>query len=161
MGIDLNEDLIYICKEKGHKAVYDDAFNFFKLTKETFDIITFNDVLEHFRKDEALELLKTAKEKLNAEGLIIIKVPNANYLFSAWYRYRDFTHEITYEKESLQYLLRLAKFDVIVCREFKTQQKNFIRRIIRDFLLKINQLLFLIYEGEIRPIEMSIFVIGK
>lgn len=159
-GIDINKDLINVCRKKGHKVVHDDISNFLIKTKDTFDIIVLNDILEHFKKDMAIKLLKMLKEKLNREGLIIIRVPNANYLFSAYYRYNDFTHETIYEIESLQYFLKLVGFDVL-CKEFKTNSNNFIRRIIRIFFLKINQAFFLIYEGKIRPVEMNIFAVGK
>lgn len=48
------------------------------LTKESFNIITLYDVLEHLPKPS--EVIKKSKELLKKEGILIIRVPNEKFL---------------------------------------------------------------------------------
>ncbi|MHA2028476.1 MAG: class I SAM-dependent methyltransferase [Candidatus Kariarchaeaceae archaeon] len=160
LGIDINRKLVKICEAKGHKVILADVFEFLKETEERFDIILFNDVLEHFRKEDAVKLLGFAKSVLKNHGICIARVPNANYPFSNTIRYRDYTHMTIYEMESLQYLLKLAGFEVIHIGGFLSWSKNRVRGLLRRILLKFNLLLMLIIEGEIRPNETNIFAIA-
>ena len=161
LGIDINVDAIKISESKGHKAVFSDAFTFLKREKGFYDLIVLNDVLEHFDKFKGIELLKLVKKSLRKNGLVILRVPNANFPFSSHFRYTDFTHETIYEKNSLEYILKLCGFEVMVCRGFKMQPKNPFRKLILNFLLKLNQLFFIVYTGNKNPVDLNIFAIGN
>lgn len=80
-----------------------DIFEEFENNDLKYDIITFIDVLEHFKKYEAFELLELAYEALNQNGTILIRVPNMeDPIYSSLNFYHDFTHEIGFTRSSLK-----------------------------------------------------------
>ncbi|MFZ3166127.1 MAG: class I SAM-dependent methyltransferase [Candidatus Methanoperedens sp.] len=160
-GIDINEKLVALCKLKGHRVIQAEANDFLKSTKEAYDIIVLNDILEHLKKEDAMNLIENAKRKLNNNGIVIARVPNANYPFSNTIRYRDFTHELIYEIESLRYILKLYNLKIVYVGAFHTVSKNILRRFFRKIILKFHGLLMLILDGEIRPNDLNIFIIAK
>lgn len=75
------------------------------------------DIIEHFKKDEILEILKLIYDSLNKKGILIIKTPNSETIFSGRYHYWDFTHEIIFNKTSLMQILSLTGFNNFVFKE--------------------------------------------
>jgi SAM-dependent methyltransferase len=71
-----------------------------------FDIIFLKAMLEHVRKDETLPLLEKIRAALKTDGLVIIDVPNMDWLFASHERYMDFTHEAGFTRESLAQVMR-------------------------------------------------------
>jgi len=160
IGVDVSENLVKLCRAKGHNVVCADARDFLKNTAEQFDIIVMNDILEHFNKKDAIELLKLIHSKMRAGGLLLVKTCNSNYPFSNYYRYADLTHETIYEEESLGYLLELTGFRVHFIGDFKAFPRNLIRRWIRRLVLKTYQLVFLVCVGR-KLCEMNIFAVAR
>lgn len=71
-----------------------------------FDIIILKAMLEHVRKDETLPLLEKIRAALKTGGMVIIDVPNMDWLFASHERYMDFTHEAGFTRESLAQVMR-------------------------------------------------------
>lgn len=167
IGIDIDEDLAEVCKRKGHNAISGDGFDFLKKTKYKFDVIVLNDVFEHFKKEEGLALLKLINNKMNKNGIIIIRVPNANFMFSCSARYADYTHEILYEKESLTQVLNLSGFDTIYVGDYNygiigggRSIKNIIVKSIRKIILIIHNITLRIVAGR-KYNECDIFAVAR
>lgn len=68
------------------------------------------DVIEHFVKDEILEIIETAYKSLKLSGLLIIQAPNAESLFSGRLRHWDFTHEMIFTRNSLNQIFKATGF---------------------------------------------------
>lgn len=66
-----------------------------------YNAILLKAVLEHIPKGEVLPLLNTIAESLSPNGLLIVDVPNMDWLFAGHERYMDFTHEVGFTRESL------------------------------------------------------------
>lgn len=162
-GIDISEENCKICEERGVKNVMNaDIINFLLSSSgDKFDLIVANDVLEHFKKEEAIRLVKLFYERLDENGIVIARVPNADYFLSNYHRYHDFTHEIIFTEESLSHLFSLGNFRNIEIRAFKIKPKSLIRKILRPLLIKFHELLILILEGEIHKNEMNLYIVAK
>jgi len=165
-GIDIDKDLVALCKQKSHSAICDDAFDFFEKTKDKYDVVVLNDVLEHFKKAEGIALLKLVNGRMQKNGIIIIRVPNANFMFASSIRYGDFTHEVLYENESLQQILRLSGFDTFYIGDYayglfgnKRSVKTALVSIARKTILLCHGVVLRIVAGR-RYNEFDIFAVG-
>ncbi|WP_447972466.1 class I SAM-dependent methyltransferase [Nitrospira sp. Kam-Ns4a] len=72
--------------------------------------ITLNDVLEHIPKPRTVAFLRTLKQGLRPGGVLVVNVPNAAGLTTAYVRYNDFTHELVFTELSLRQVLMMAGF---------------------------------------------------
>lgn len=114
-GIDLSEELVDFCKQKGFNAEASDFFDYLKKNKNTFDVIVINDVIEHLFKEEIVDLLDLMNESLKKGGCVIIKTPNmANPITAASSIYIDFTHETAFTETSMKEILSVTNFKNIV-----------------------------------------------
>jgi 2-polyprenyl-3-methyl-5-hydroxy-6-metoxy-1,4-benzoquinol methylase len=85
---------------------YADAFEYLGDNVEKFDVIILKAVLEHIPKDRVIPLLQGIKSSLKPAGMVIIDVPNMDWLFAQHERYMDFTHEVGFTRESLAQVMR-------------------------------------------------------
>lgn len=76
----------------------------------SFDTVIAFDVIEHFTKDELIDLVDAIHSVLKPNGCWIIHAPNANSPFVGAVRYGDFTHEQAFTPSSLQQLLKASGF---------------------------------------------------
>lgn len=120
-AIDLSGEQIKIAKEKltEHGLDYNgqvefevvDAFE--KLRKSrNYNVLVMVDFIEHFSKNEILELLHLSYDALHDGGLFILRMPNAeNLMFGSFYH--DFTHETPFTIRSIRQCLTMSGFQVI------------------------------------------------
>ena len=85
---------------------YADAFAYLGENVGKFDVIILKAVLEHIQKDKVIPLLAGIKSSLKPAGMVIIDVPNMDWLFAQHERYMDFTHEVGFTRESLAQVMR-------------------------------------------------------
>lgn len=107
-GIDLSPVDVEAAKKREKDAVIEcvDASSYLQSKPEHFDIIILKAVLEHVDKNSTLELLGAIRASLKPSGILIIDVPNMDWIFASHERYMDFTHETGFTKESLAQVLR-------------------------------------------------------
>lgn len=84
---------------------------------QSVDVFLLIDVLEHFQRDEMLEVLDECYRVLKAGGNIILHVPNAEGIFGARVRYGDLTHEWAFTADSVRQLMYTCGFSVVRCYE--------------------------------------------
>jgi trans-aconitate methyltransferase len=103
-GVDLSPDDIEKAKALTPHAhvTCEDAIDYLEEQKTRFDIIILKALLEHTPKPQVLRLLEGIRESLSPRGIVIIDVPNMDWLFAPHERYMDFTHEIGFTTESLR-----------------------------------------------------------
>ena len=85
-----------------------DAFEYLRDKDSYFDIITIKAVLEHIPKDGVIPMLEAINTALKPNGVVLVDVPNMDWLFAQHERYMDFTHEVGFTRESLGQVLRNA-----------------------------------------------------
>jgi SAM-dependent methyltransferase len=87
------------------------------LESESQGLVIAFDVLEHFRKDEALRFMDQVNRVLAPGGKVIIHTPNGASPFSGRLEHGDFTHETIFTRDSLGQLLASCGFFRIECYE--------------------------------------------
>jgi 2-polyprenyl-3-methyl-5-hydroxy-6-metoxy-1,4-benzoquinol methylase len=144
-GIDISLEQVEAAKKLGIKDVEcADAMSFLKDKKELYDLIVARDLLEHFTKDEIMDVLSLTFNSLKLGGPAVIQAPNAQNLFSGILRYGDFTHEIAFTKDSLNQILRAAGFNEVAFYPTGPVPKG-IRSAIRFVLWKMIEKVFRFY----------------
>jgi len=94
LGMDLSDEQVKMAHEMGvSEVVLGDAMQFLRDASEGFDVITGMDIIEHFTKDELVELLQLIKGKLNPGGVAIFRTPNMDAPVASAFALGDFTHE--------------------------------------------------------------------
>ena len=111
------------------------------------------DVIEHFTKDEILELIPLLKGSLRKGGHLILQTINQANIFGLLHRYNDFTHEVGFNEFSLAQLAKLAKFseyDIYPLKIPTTSIPRLIQICLRKIWYAIVKLLHRI-EGTLKP----------
>jgi 2-polyprenyl-3-methyl-5-hydroxy-6-metoxy-1,4-benzoquinol methylase len=85
-----------------------DALEFLPRHPDEYQVIVMKAVLEHVPKDQVLMLLRRAAAALRPGGVLLVDVPNMDWLFASHERYMDFTHEGGFTAESLRQTLGTA-----------------------------------------------------
>lgn len=119
-----------------------DIFFYLKNTHLKFSFILLYDVMEHFKKNEIVELIPLLKKHLIPNGILAIRVPNGDPLFSRGIMYGDFTHETFFTKRSLLQLLSLFDFNCAGIFPSLAPSMNPIIKAIRVVLFKIISALY-------------------
>ena len=140
-GIDISIENINFCRSLGSNVeLMLDTKEYLDANKNRYDLITFLDVIEHFPKNELIDLLISLKNSLKSEGKLIIQTPNMVTLFSAHHRYNDITHEFGLNEHSFRQLLIGSGFNRFEIKGFEelrclNWQLNIFYGIFRDCLL--------------------------
>lgn len=87
------------------------------LTNNTapFDAIIAKDVIEHFTRDEAFEILELISKNLKEGGRFIMQVPNGQGIFYTSVFYGDYTHEMAYTESSINQVILNTGFRRSTC----------------------------------------------
>jgi 2-polyprenyl-3-methyl-5-hydroxy-6-metoxy-1,4-benzoquinol methylase len=75
------------------------------------------DVLEHMPLEDSLRLLRSVKNSLQSQGVLILQVPNVSGVFGISTFAADPTHVMLYNEHSLLKLLTAAGFKNVKCHE--------------------------------------------
>lgn len=93
-GIDVSEQMVEVAQALGILQVKQgDVSDFLRQHKSSFDVITGIDIIEHFTKDELVQLLILIKEALKPNGVAIFRTPNVDAPYATIFANGDFTHE--------------------------------------------------------------------
>lgn len=112
-GVDISEENAKLAASLGIANVRQgDLRESLRAARETYDAIVMRDVLEHFAKEQVIELLDAARAALKVGGRLILQVPNGESPLSGRIRYGDFTHELAFTASSLAQLFDRTGFRV-------------------------------------------------
>ena len=119
-GIDINPEQIEEGRRLGVKNLKQaDAVEYLKGRRNLYEAIFMRDFLEHFNKDEIIEMLDICRRSLKDKGRIIVQAPNAESPFFGRIRYGDFTHENAFTVSSLSQLLKSTGFNEVQFCSYK------------------------------------------
>lgn len=155
-GIDASLEQVDCAKKFGIKNISDgNLINFIKDKKDFYDVIFLRDVLEHFKKDEIIEIMDIIYRSLKKRGKLIIQTPNSAGIFGSRYRYHDFTHELSFTENSLRQIMLISGFSNL--KFYETMPviygfKSFIRSVLWKFLRIIIQFFLLVETGAIEKV---------
>jgi 2-polyprenyl-3-methyl-5-hydroxy-6-metoxy-1,4-benzoquinol methylase len=116
-GVDIGGQAVDIAREKGFQVAQADLCDFLRESNGSFDLITAFDVVEHFGKDEIIEVFTLVRDCLKPGGRFILQTPNASSPLAASIRYGDLTHEWIFNADSLIPILCLVGFNDVRIRE--------------------------------------------
>lgn len=168
MAVDVSREVVEYCKKMalGEVILITKFQDFLRGHKESLDLITMIDVIEHIDKNEILEVCSLIKDSLKPFGRLIIQTPNMGGALGLLGRYYDFTHETGFTDRSLRQVLRAAGFKTFEIYGFESiifnDLKSMVRRLLRDlFLYPSIKLVRKIYDRDITNILNSdLFAIG-
>lgn len=110
-GLDLSQEQVKFAHSMGVTEVEEgDAIEYLKSYSGKFDVIVGTDIIEHFTKDELVELLKLIQVKLAPNGKAIFRTPNLDSLFASVFANGDFTHENYLNASSAQQVMLACGF---------------------------------------------------
>ncbi len=93
-GIDISPQMVAIANQLGIDSVHQaDLLPFLRSNPGTFDVISGLDIIEHFSKDELVELLLLVQGALKPGGIAVFRTPNLDAPFATVFANGDFTHE--------------------------------------------------------------------
>ncbi len=148
-GIDASLEQVEYAKSLGiEKVSQADLTVFLKDKIESYDVIFMRDVIEHFNKNEIIDILDMTNRALKKGGALIIQTPNGAGIFGSRYRYHDFTHEISFAENSLRQILIMNNFSGLKFHETKpviSGIKSFIRVVLWK-LLRLGLQFYLLVE---------------
>lgn len=146
-GIDISEALMNNVRSNlGHRVErleVADARSFFPEHKDSFDVITILDMIEHVTLPDAKELLVEARKALKPGGRIILRTPNMANILGNYSLYMDITHRHGYTEWSLIHLLEEcgftdAKVHIPWHADWKRKLYMKINTLLHKFLYTIN-----------------------
>jgi SAM-dependent methyltransferase len=109
-GVDISQDQVALSRQITPNVTHGNVIEFLEANPDKFDLITGFDIVEHLHKNETLHFLDAAFDALKPGGRLILQTPNAEGPWGAQHRYGDFTHEIGFNPNALDRLLRVAGF---------------------------------------------------
>ncbi len=123
-GIDIDKDSIEIAKTRIDKAFYGDFLRMLdEFPNNYFDVISFNDVLEH--TIDPYTILQELKPKLSKDGVVVSSIPNVRYfknlvnlLYKKDWQYEDEgildrTHLRFFTEKSIQGMYEQQGYEVL------------------------------------------------
>ena len=116
-GVDGSEQQVQRAQASGLEVRQGDAIAALRESVGRWDLILAIDILEHLKKDEALEFLIAAHAALKPGGRLILQMPNPDARAGMKVRYGDLTHEIALGPEAAGRLLELFGYGQIEARE--------------------------------------------
>ena len=132
-GIDLSESQVKIAHDFGmiNEIEVNDISKYLADKEDYFDVITGIDIIEHFSKDELIELLATLKKSLKPGGIAIFRTPNNDAPFATVFANGDFTHENYMNSSSATQLSLSMGFTNIEVNPSHLQVEGALKEIIR------------------------------
>jgi SAM-dependent methyltransferase len=111
-GVEGSNEMWALCSRKFPHVEKGDLRDFLKRHKNSYDIVALFDVLEHFTREEATELLDDAYASMRAGGQLLLQLPNGDSPFAGGVFAADVTHEALYTRGSLGHMLAISGFEL-------------------------------------------------
>jgi predicted TPR repeat methyltransferase len=147
-GIDVSPELAEACRKRGLRVtVVREPVEFLRSSNSQWRVISMIDVLEHFTRDEAIEIVQLIRGRaLENGGKLILQIPNMQSLFAALNLYHDITHEWSYTEVSITQLLRSVGFTKVTTypQNAPFRGKYIVRYILRKLLYLMIHLILII-----------------
>lgn len=138
IGMDLSEEQVTMAHNFGvSEVVLGDAMQFFRSSEEQFDIITGMDIIEHFTKDELVELLQLIQSKLEKGGMAIFRTPNMDAPIATAFALGDFTHENYLNASSAEQVMLSCGFVYVNVKPSFMRVNGFLKDGLRGIFYRI------------------------
>lgn len=144
LGVDGSPEQVAAAQHLGIQGVSEgDVMQVLRGTRDASqDVVVAFDLIEHFTKPELIVLIDEVHRVLKPGGRWIIHVPNGESPFGSRIFFGDFTHELSFTRQSLAQVLLSSGFTQISCFEdrpvphgFKSLGRSVLWTVIRASLL--------------------------
>lgn len=116
-GVDTSKEQVMVAKRYGLQVYHSDVFDFLHASHQGYDLVLAIDFIEHFTRQELIQLLYGIKEILNKGGHLILRTPNGQGIFVGQIIYGDLTHLTILTPQSLRQILRFTGFEIVRMKE--------------------------------------------
>jgi len=147
-GLEINEDMVKHCCDKGYEVELGDAISFLNELEDnsTRGIISCH-VIEHFPPQKLISFLKLCTMKLAPGGRLVLETPNPTSLFALCSFYKDFTHVHPVHPDTLQFLLKQLGLNDITKLELSPPLNEMLEEPTDDFVMinnikKLNKIIY-------------------
>lgn len=111
IGVDVSPEQVAMAGEMGVTGVIQgDVLEVLRSSNNKFDLITGMDIIEHFTKNELVEVLQAAYAALKPGGMVLLRTPNMDAPIASVFAYGDFTHELLLNASGAQQVMLAAGF---------------------------------------------------
>ena len=117
-GVDLDLDMILLCREKGLDVSAEDAFVYLgALPDDSLGGVFAGQVIEHLHPPRVIELVNLCHRKLGPGGVLILETPNPKCLmvFADTF-YKDPSHTQPAHPDTMQFLFEALNFHQVELR---------------------------------------------
>jgi SAM-dependent methyltransferase len=111
-GIEINAEMSDAARAHGFEA-FDVPLAELSQRGVRYDLVAAFDVLEHWDVDELVANFRAIRELLVEGGLFVSRFPNGQSPFGRVYQYGDFSHQSVLSTYKIEYLARLANFEIV------------------------------------------------
>jgi 2-polyprenyl-3-methyl-5-hydroxy-6-metoxy-1,4-benzoquinol methylase len=147
-GVDRSDEQVQVATSRGIPATVGDAMEYLAGHFKSFDAIVAIDVLEHFSKEELVDLVSLVHGALTDEGIFIVQTVNGSGLFPGENAYGDFTHMTVLVPGSLAQLLTVGGF-----RDFTFSETGPVAKDLRGRFRVVGWLVIRMIASLVRRIE--------
>lgn len=111
-GIDLNEDMVHFCRDRGLDVHLEDAFQHLQgLPDEGLAGVMASHVIEHLETEPLIDFITLCHRKIRKGGIVALETPNPlTLLVSANYFWLDLSHVRPIHPEALRFLVESSGF---------------------------------------------------
>ncbi len=115
-GIDSEREKIDYAKTKGIDILHENAFDYLEEADCIFDLILFEQEINHLTKDELVIILTRTRKRLQENGSIILNSTNyANPITAIDHMAHNFNHFAGYTENSIEQVLNYCGFGDVKC----------------------------------------------
>jgi 2-polyprenyl-3-methyl-5-hydroxy-6-metoxy-1,4-benzoquinol methylase len=131
-GMDISGEQVNMAADMGvANVVLGDALEHVKTANQAYDVVLGMDIIEHFTKDELLELLQGIQRALKPGGMVMFRTPNLDAPMSTVFANGDFTHENYLNASSAKQVMLACGFDVVDVKPSVMFIENPLKELIR------------------------------
>ncbi|OIQ07950.1 putative S-adenosylmethionine-dependent methyltransferase [Moorella thermoacetica] len=142
-GVDLNEAVVFRCREKGLEVERADAIAYLQsLPDESLCAVTAYQLVEHLTPQELWRLVQTVLVKLRPGGVVILETVNPHSLAALQNFYLDLTHQRPIPAPTLRFLLEAAGFRRVDVRFSSPVPEDLRLKGDDPSIVRLNELLF-------------------
>ena len=112
MGVDIDPDMVALCRAKGHRVEHIDALQFLRdQGEQSLHDVFSAQVIEHLTFEQLKAFLTLCRSRLQPGGTLIVETVNPHALEAFKTFYTDLTHQRPIFPEVALALTQLAGFD--------------------------------------------------
>ncbi len=112
-AVEISKDMYNIACQFSSKVKNIDIIDYVNTCNVRYNFIYLIDVLEHIDKDKIIFVLQGLCKLLEDKGKLFIITPNATSISGAYFRYIDWTHQLSFTPTSILHLLEESGFTFV------------------------------------------------